>query len=504
MRANALTCFAFSCATALTAVAFWLGATLSAVGVDETLGVEPATSFDRAEPGEFRPGGDATSKQHTLNRNSFSQSSGNLDFKREFDFKIGNGLFRKLWVSAPASTEASDGLGPLHNARACQRCHLRDGRGHPPSANWPDDDAISLLMRLSIPPQSEADKALLASRMASVIAEPVYGGQLQDFAVQGHLGEGRIHIEYEDLPVELADGVTVMLRKPHYSITDLGYGPMHEDVMLSPRIANQMIGLGLLGAIAEKDILGLADPDDADGDGISGRPNMAWSKEFGKVTLGRFGWKAGQPTVREQSAAAFAGDIGLSTTLNPAGSGDCTQAQDLCINAPDGNTPRLDNVEVSDTMLDLVTFYSRNLAVPERRDANAPDVLAGKALFYGAGCTSCHRPKFITAADGVQPELAGQLIWPYTDMLLHDMGEGLADNRPEGDADGREWRTAPLWGIGLTETVSGHTNFLHDGRARSLLEAILWHGGEAEQSKRTVMDMTKDQRDQLIAFLSSL
>ena len=466
--------------------------------------VEPTVSFERAEPGEFRPGGDATSNQVTLNRNSFSQASGNLDFKREFDFKIGNGLFRKLWVSAPASTEASDGLGPLHNARACQRCHLRDGRGHPPSANWPEDDAISMLMRLSIPPQTAADRALLASRKVGVIAEPTYGGQLQDFAVQGHLAEGRIHITYEDVPVELADGTVVTLRKPNYAISDLGYGPMHEDVMVSPRVANQMIGLGLLEAIAEEDILALADPDDLDGDGISGRPNMVWSRTFQKVMPGRFGWKAGMPTVREQSAAAFAGDIGLSTTLQPVGSGDCTAAQTACMNAANGNTPRLDNVEVSDTMLDLVTFYSSNLAVPERRDADDPQVLAGKALFYGAGCISCHRPKFVTAREGVQPELAGQLIWPYTDMLLHDMGEGLADNRPEGDANGREWRTAPLWGIGLTETVSGHTSFLHDGRARSPLEAILWHGGEAENARQTVVDMSKEQRNQLIAFLNSL
>ncbi len=504
MRAAARGRLRVCSATAFLAVALCLGAVVPALAGGVDARVEPAISFERAEPGEGRPGGEATSKQRTINRNSFSQASGNLDFKREFDFKIGNGLFRKLWVSAPASTEASDGLGPLHNARSCQRCHLRDGRGHPPAANWPDDDAISMLMRLSIPPQTEADRTALKSRMASVIAEPVYGGQLQDFAIQGHISEGRIHIDHEDVPVRLSDGVTVVLQRPRYSISNLGYGPMHKDVMLSPRIANPMIGLGLLEAVAAKDILALADPEDADGDGISGRPNMVWSKALEKVMLGRFGWKAGQPTVREQSAAAFAGDIGLSTTLNPAGGGDCTQAQTLCVNAPDGNTPRLGNVEVSDTMLDLVVFYSRNLAVPERRNANATDVLAGKALFYGAGCISCHRPKFVTAGDGVQRELAGQLIWPYTDMLLHDMGEGLADNRPEGDANGREWRTAPLWGIGLTEAVSGHTRFLHDGRARSLLEAVLWHGGEAEEAKRAVVEMTAGQRDQLIAFLKSL
>ena len=393
--------------------------------------VEPTVSFERPEPGEFRPGGGATSNQVTLNRNSFSQASGNLDFKREFDFKIGNGLFRKLWVSAPASTEASDGLGPLHNARACQRCHLRDGRGHPPSANWPEDDAISMLMRLSVPPQSAADRALLASRKAGVIAEPTYGGQLQDFAVQGHLAEGRIHIIYEDVPVELADGSPSWCCASQTTASPISaMGRLHEDVMLSPRVANPMIGLGTSGGDCgrrtfwpwpiRKTSMGMA---------FRAGPTGCGAKSFQKAMLGRFGWKAGMPTVREQSAAAFAGDIGLSTTLLPAGSGDCTAAQALCMNVPNGNTPRLDNVEVSDTMLDLVTFYSSNLAVPERRDADDPQVLTGKALFYGAGCTSCHRPKFVTARDGVQPELAGQLIWPYTDMLLHDMGEGLADDR---------------------------------------------------------------------------
>ena len=462
------------------------------------------STFERPEPGEARPGGDATSKQTSVNRNSFSQSSGNLPFKREFDFKIGNGLFRKLWASAPASTEASDGLGPLYNARGCQRCHLRDGRGHPPAANWPDDDAISLLMRLSIQPRTVEHGEMLKSKRALSIDDPVYGGQLQDFAIQGHKVEGRIHIDYEEIEVTLDDGTVVTMSKPTYSIADLGYGPLHGEIMMSPRIANQMIGLGLLEAIAEEDILALADVPDRDSDGISGRPNMVWSVELEKIVLGRFGWKAGQPTVREQSAAAFLGDLGLSTSLHPEGAGECTTAQALCRDAPDGNTPRLGNVEVSDTMLDLVDFYARNLAVPERRDVDDPDVLAGKALFHKSGCISCHRPKFVTAKDYRQPELAGQTIWPYTDLLLHDMGEGLADNRPEGDAHGREWRTPPLWGIGLTEAVSGHTRFLHDGRARSLLEAILWHGGEAEAARDNVAAMTAHERAQLLRFLNSL
>jgi CxxC motif-containing protein (DUF1111 family) len=466
--------------------------------------VEATEDFSQPEPFEDRPGGDATSTSASINRDAFSHASGNLDFRREFDFKIGNGIFRKLWVSAPSSTEASDGLGPLYNARACQRCHLKDGRGHPPAPDQSDGEAVSMLLRLSVPPQTDADREALASYVASTIPEPVYGGQLQDFAIQGHVAEGRIEIDYEDVPAILADGETVMLRRPAVSIADLGYGPLHPDTMVSARVANPMIGLGFVEAIADEDILARADPHDADGDGISGRPNRVMDLDRGEVALGRYGWKAGQPSVRQQTATAFSGDIGISTVLFPAGAGDCTQSQAACAEAPDGNTQRLGNVEASDTMFDLVVFYARNLAVPPRRDVGDAQVLAGKELFYASGCTGCHTPKFMTRRDAEQPELAGQLIWPYSDFLLHDMGEGLADNRPEGDADGSEWRTAPLWGIGLTETVSGHTYFLHDGRARNLLEAILWHGGEAQSARDRVAAMSAEQRAALIRFLESL
>jgi CxxC motif-containing protein (DUF1111 family) len=260
-----------------------------------------------------------------------------------------------------------------------------------------------------------------------------------------------------------------------------------------------MIGLGLLEAVPAEDILAGADPEDTDGDGISGRANRVWSDEFRREMLGRFGYKAGQPTIRAQAAAAFAGDLGISTPLHPAGWGDCTAAEVDCRAAPDGGAPEADT-----EVLDLVTFYSRNLAVPARRDVDDPEVLAGKRVFHDAGCAACHRPKFVTHRLEDRPEQSFQLIWPYTDMLLHDMGEGLADHRPEEQASGTEWRTAPLWGIGMTETVSGHTLFLHDGRARSLLEAILWHGGEAQPARDTVVSMPKSDRDALIRFLESL
>ncbi len=472
-------------------------------GVQGEVTVAALSDFSAAEPGEAFPGGAATSRKR-VNRDSFSHPSANMSFEKQLDFRIGNGIFRKVWVSAPASTISSDGLGPLYNARSCQGCHLKDGRGHPPAANWPDETAVSMFLRLSIPPQDEAQAALLASRRALVIPEPTYGTQLQDKSVRGLLSEGKMFITYEEVPVALAGGETASLRKPSYQVAYAKYGELHPETMLSPRVAPPMIGLGLLEAVAEDDVLAWADPEDADGDGISGRPNWVWDEAADQVALGRFGWKAGQPNIRQQSAHAFAGDIGISTSFLPEGWGDCTELQPECRDAPHGNTPQQGNLEVGDQLLDLVTFYARHLAVPARRDHDAPKVLQGKKHFYEAGCTGCHRPSFETAEAAPSDGLGGQLIWPYSDLLLHDMGEGLADHRPEGVANGREWRTAPLWGIGLTETVNGHTFFLHDGRARNLLEAILWHGGEAEVAKQKVVEMTPEERQALLTFLKSL
>ena len=461
----------------------------------------PAEDFSKPESFELLPGGTTTS-QEAVNGDAFSHSSANMSFERELDFKIGNGLFRRLWVSAPSSTTSADGLGPLFNARSCQRCHLKDGRGHPPTSA--DDSAVSMFLRLSIPPQNDADSAALESGRASIIPDPIYGGQLQDLAVPGLKGEGRMTIRYEDEPVTLSDGTVVTLRRPFYGIDDLGYGPPHPEIMMSPRVAPPMIGLGLLEAVYDADIESWADPDDADGDGISGRVNRVWDDQKETVVLGRFGWKAGQPTLLQQSIHAINGDIGISTPGLPFAAGDCTAAQTVCLEAPDGNSKQHDGLEASAEMLQLITFYSRNLAVPARRALDDPQVLAGKQVFYEIGCAGCHRPKYVTRRDSLGEEQSFQLIWPYSDMLLHDMGEGLADNRPEALASGREWRTAPLWGIGLTETVNGHTQFLHDGRARSLLEAVLWHGGEAERARQKVVDLPAERREALLAFLRSL
>jgi CxxC motif-containing protein (DUF1111 family) len=460
--------------------------------------IEPTTDFTKLEPGEDKPGGGATSRGSTGTANAFSLSSGNMDFKRELDFKVGNGIFTKSWVSAPSSTDASDGLGPLFNSRACQNCHLKDGRGHPPlSADIPDDSG-SMLVRLSVPPANEEEKAKVASHRLNSLPEPTYGGQLQNFAIQGIAAEGRLKIDYKEHQVELAGGETVSLRAPTYTLTDLAYGPMRPDVMVSPRVAPPMIGLGLLEAVPEERVLANAAPEG------TGKPNHVWSRENNKVMLGRFGWKAGIPTIAQQTAEAFNGDIGISSTIIPQGSGDCTEKETACLAAPNGNSPKYQNVEVGDQLFNLVVFYSQNLAVPARRNPGDPAILKGKETFYAIGCASCHRPKFVTGEVPGQPHLSHQLIWPYTDLLLHDMGEGLADGRPEGEASGSEWRTPPLWGIGLTQTVSGHTLLLHDGRARNVTEAILWHGGEGEAASDRFVNLAKADRDALLAFVNSL
>jgi CxxC motif-containing protein (DUF1111 family) len=464
-----------------------------------TVLAQPAKA-DQSRADERRPGGEATVNK-PLNSSIFSHPSANMRFERQLDFRIGDGIFRKLWASSPSSTTSSDGLGPLYNARSCQSCHLKDGRGRPPAG---DEAAVAMFLRLSIPPQTDADRQALDKFLRNVTPEPTYGTQLQNFSVQGLLAEGRMEIQYSDVKVQLAEGETVTLRKPSYGIADLNYGPLHPQAMISPRVTPQMIGLGLLEMISEADILRHADPEDADRDGIAGLPNRVWSHIHGKPMLGRFGWKAGSATVADQTAEAFAGDLGLSTPLLPAAShGECTTGQHACLRAPNGDDED-EGVEVPRQMFELTVFYARNLAVPARRKPDDPAVRRGQALFAAAGCASCHVPQFRTSVDPAHPEQSDQTIWPYTDLLLHDMGEGLADNRPEGRASGRHWRTAPLWGIGLTRTVSGHDFMLHDGRARGVLEAILWHGGEAQSARDRVAGMSRQDRADLLAFINSL
>ncbi len=428
-------------------------------------------------------GGDTTAFTNT--RNAFGLSARNLEGDERRTFAVGNSFFRQNWVTAPASTEARDGLGPVFNALSCSSCHFLDGRAKPPDSS--EDPERGLLFRLSVPGKGPH---------GGPSPDPTYGGQLQDRAVLLVPPEGSMIVRYGEMPGKFDDGEPYSLRAPAYDIGGLTFGPLHPEVRLSPRIAPAIVGMGLLEAIPEADILAMADPEDADGDGISGKANMVWDVRQGKPVLGRFGWKANQPTVEQQTAGAFLGDIGITSSLFPEE--NCQPTQVECRETPNGGAP-----EIPDERLEQVVFYVQTLAVPAMRNVDDPQVKRGAEVFTKAGCQSCHTPSYTTGEHPVQA-VANQPIFPYTDLLLHDMGEGLADGAGDFDATGREWRTPPLWGIGLVETVNGHTMFLHDGRARNLTEAILWHGGEAAKSRDAFRGLSKEERSALIKFLESL
>ena len=439
------------------------------------------SDIDLNEVYNLRLGGDTTA--FSTGRNAFELSARNLNNDLRRTFEVGDSFFNQNWVAAPSSTEARDGLGPTHNALSCSSCHSHDGRSKPPDG--PTDPGRGLLLRLSIPGQDGPTE------------EPTYGGQLQDRSVLGVPVEGRILITYKEIQDQYPDGTTYSLRQPVYSIEDLAFGPLHPDVQISPRIGPATIGMGLLEAVPEERILALADPDDADGDGISGRPNYVWDFRRGELILGRFGWKANQPTVEQQVAGAFLGDIGITSSLFP--DENCPSGQEDCLSVPNGGVP-----EIPDSRLEKVTIYVQTLAVPAMRDTDDEKVQQGARTFVQAQCSVCHTPRHETGDAHPLEPLRNQAIFPYTDLLLHDMGAGLADNRPDGQASGTEWRTPPLWGIGLVETVNGHTMFLHDGRARSMEEAILWHDGEAEEARLRFMRLPAEQREALIKFLEAL
>ncbi|MEM8953562.1 MAG: di-heme oxidoredictase family protein [Verrucomicrobiota bacterium] len=437
-------------------------------------------------PSEELSGGDTTVFQN--GRNAFGLPIANISRENRRAHVVGNSFFNKNWVLAPASTEARDGLGPLFHARSCSSCHTHDGRGRPPE---PDELMTSLLIRLSVPGKTSH---------GGPIPDPTYGDQLGVRAVPGADPEGNVEISYKEVPGHFSDGSPYTLRKPILNLVPSGaYPAPKEDVLLSARVAPPVHGLGLLEAVPEKTILSFADPNDSkSSDGISGRPNWVWNKDTQKEELGRFGWKANQPNLRQQTADAFLGDIGITSPVNPRENFTATQAASLD-GLPNGGTP-----EIDDHLLNRVVTYQQTLAPPARRNWTDPSVRHGKQIFHEAGCAKCHIPEMETGDFHPVSELNNQTIRPYTDLLLHDMGEGLADHRPDFQASGTEWRTPPLWGIGLTEVVNGHTFFLHDGRARNLTEAILWHGGEAEVSREHFRNLPKQERDDLINFLNSL
>ncbi len=472
----------------LTSVKTTSSALLAALGLLSVAcgdGDSTTSASSEVEPGEWLPGGETTNTL-LLGGNAFTRAADNISAEHESAFYTGNSFFNQSWVQAPSSTESRDGLGPMFNARSCASCHFKDGRGSPPLED--DQDFLGLLLRLSVPDEAHAGKFM---------PDPSYGGQLQPFAIDGVPAEGSPRVTYVQRAGQYDDGEPYTLLEPEYRILSPAYGELNEDLRISARVAPAMIGLGLLEAIPEQRLEELADPDDRDGDGISGRINRVVDVATGDSVVGRFGWKAEQPSVRQQAAGAFLGDMGITTSLFPVQ--DCTAAQAECRQAIDGGEP-----ELSDDLLDKVALYARLLAVPVRKTWEDPEVLRGKALFNQIGCETCHVSRHETGELSDLDEVQGQVIFPYTDLLLHDMGEGLSDARPSFEAEGAEWRTPPLWGMGHVADVNGHDRLLHDGRARGVAEAILWHAGEAEAARDDFAALKADERQALIRFVESL
>ncbi|MEN0037517.1 MAG: di-heme oxidoredictase family protein [Cellvibrio sp.] len=419
-------------------------------------------------------------------REAYAQPFAGLNEAELEKFFRGRALFRQSWVIAPASDTAV-GLGPLYNRIACVSCHPKNGRGRAPDS--PNERMQSMLVRLSVPGKNA---------VGSPKPHPRYGNQLNEEGVPGVPGEGRAQLQWEYHVVELADGTKIRLRKPQLSFSELNYGPLdkeQEPVLTSARIGPIVYGLGLLDAVSEKDLLSLAQQRKPDG--IKGKVNQVWDIASQQTRIGRFGVKANSASLRSQTVDAMLGDLGITSSLLPHE--NCLPHQQACLTASSGGSP-----ELKDEQLAYLEFYFRYLAVPARRNINDAQVKAGEKIFTDIGCAICHRTEMKTAKNYPLPHLANLTFQPYTDLLLHDMGEGLADYRPDFKASGRDWRTPPLWGVGLTEFINEYQSYLHDGRAQTLTEAILWHGGEARISRERYSALNRDDRIELEQFLLSL
>ena len=508
-------------------------------------GLTPLT-FNNIDLLEHKSGGDAT--LFISNENAFGTRPRAIadDFQLDGHFTSGDHLFRT----------PDNGIGPILNTGSCQGCHLNDGRGVVP--NSPSDPLSSMLVKI-------------ADSLGN--ADPTYGDQIQPFAVQGFtsddftsgfskhdgsvsgtelFGEAFPYVEYEIIKGSYPDGMGYELRKPVYKVRDLSYGPFLDDIRFSARLAPQVFGVGLLDAIPQENILKLVDENDKDNDGISGRASMVKDIFSGEMVIGRFAYKAQNPSVLQQVAGAYNGDMGVSTSVFPKE--PCTENQLACQLATEQESNIGEVFDLSDHSLALVEFYNRVLGVPARRGYHIEnktwntEVTAGRELFFKSNCTGCHTPRHVTTeakgsvlggltlgglTENAEPitVLSNQTIFPYTDLLLHDMGgscqvtretveglscsagaechyvqrcEGLADGVIQGDANGNEWKTPALWGIGLVQTVNPNSTFLHDGRARTIEEAVLWHDGEAKRSKEMFMSLSASERGQLLSFLKSL
>ncbi|TGK12108.1 thiol oxidoreductase [Leptospira fletcheri] len=470
------------------------------------------------DPGEAYSGGWTTVFDTTSN--AFTFPVANLRDGGSTQFNVGNTFFNTNWTQEGNS--ALSGKGPTFNASSCQACHQRSGRGAPPNNGATPavyggslDGAVALLVRLS--------KDGANSVTGGPIPTDNYGLQLNHQGIASFTNlhpsshtvaatpvEGHASVSYSSIAAPVCstcsgttypDGTVVYLSQPTYSFSGWNFndptsasGGFH----FSPRVAPPIAGLGLLEAIPESTVLSWADPNDLDGDGISGKPNYVWDTASGQKLLGRFGWKANEPSIAQQNQDAFLGDIGITSPLNPTD--NCPAVQTICLDSANGTG----DPEIGTGVTSGVIFWNRVLGIPGRRSVTDPQVVLGKATFVSVGCASCHKPLVLTGTVSDFPENSSQFIKPYTDLLLHDMGSGLADGRSDFDATGSEWRTPPLWGIGLVSVTNGHQRFLHDGRANGLEEAILWHAGEGAGARNKFQLLSASDRSNLIKFLNSL
>lgn len=459
---------------------------------------------------ENNPGGDVSVSTKPFA--SLEKPAANMPSEFKANFHAGKALARQPWIKAPTATDARDGLGPIYNARTCLACHVKGGKGTIPA----DDTQLSTtLVRLSkANDHASATSDLLQKQ--GLVPHPVYGDQIQHQSTSlAHQlrhsesaqniphdvsPEAYMHVIWQTSEFVYPDGRTVDLRQPKIDFRYLGYGPLGDDTLLSIRVAPSIHGMGLLELIPQPDIDALADEHDANQDGISGRVNFVWDIKTQTIKPGRFGLKSNKPTLEMIVAGAFANDLGISNPLFP--NQPCTSAQIKCLQQTTGNNK--DGFELPQHLLDLVVNFNRNLAPLKREKTQDKVTLKGRELFYQTGCNQCHQPRFVTGTSEQFTHLSNQVIWPYTDLLLHDMGPDLADNRPEFLANGQEWRTAPLWNLGDQPSVSGSHVLLHDGRARNVEEAILWHGGEAQPTKDKFTHLPQKQREALMQFVYSL
>ncbi|MGI9641734.1 MAG: di-heme oxidoredictase family protein [Acidimicrobiia bacterium] len=452
----------------------WLVAIALAVLVAGCYGGEGYSDY---ATGPGAPGGDGTVSNY--GPGAFSQAAANLSQDEIARFRIGDRFFTQPWSSAPGEAPESDGLGPTYLATSCAACHPADGRSSAPASA--DGEGSPILRFVD------------ATGAGSDLDD--YHHQLQTDAVDGVPPEGVLTITWEEVEVTYPDGSPISLRRPVIG-AEGAFGELGGALASGVRVGPSLIGLGLLEAIPQGDVMDGADPSDDDGDGISGRVPMVLPLSGGDEVLGRFGLKGNVASVADQTAIAYLLDMGITSPLLP--DENCPVVQVDCANAPAGGSP-----EISEQRFADVVFYTQSLAVPGRPFAADESIVAGQRIFEDIGCAGCHVPKWVTGDHEVSA-FVGQTIYPYTDLLLHDMGEGLSDGRADGSASATEWQTPALWGLGLTRTVNADAGFLHDGRARNVEEAVLWHGGEAGAATRAFTELSESDRELVLNFLKSL